>query len=135
MDSRFLDGLFGIIIGLLIAIIGLYIIISFKYTIVNKEHYEIEVNNLNNQDIKITLYESKIYSGVYFEGSVNNKVLTGSIKKTPSPITSYNLFLLILVITLSEILIFPYAIGALINHFKGKKLIDKLYLEVKELDS
>ncbi len=134
-DSRFIDGLFGVIIGFIILLIGIYILISFKYTLVSKEYQEFYLNKINDQKVVINLYHSKIYSSIYYEGNITNSVLTGFIKKSKSPIFDYNIFLLIIVLILSEILIFPFAIGALINHFKGRQIINKLNEEIKKLNS
>ena len=43
-----------------------------------------------------------------------------------SPIWSWNIYWLSLVILLSEILIFPYAAGALVFHFKCRNIINEL---------
>ena len=49
------------------------------------------------------------------------------------PFTKWNIFIQILVITLSEILIFPYAIGALVLYFQGKKILTKLDEEMSKI--
>lgn len=134
-DSRLIDGLFGIIIGFIIVLIGLYILISFKYTLVNKEYQEYECTNVENKKVVIYLYQSKIYSSIYYEGYIKDNILTGYIKKTKSPIFDYNIVLLVFILILSEILIFPYALGAFVNHFKGRKIVNKLNDEIKKLNS
>ena len=53
-------------------------------------------------------------------------ILPCCVIKGKNPIFKWNIFIIILVMILSEILIFPYSIGALINYFKHYKLIEKL---------
>lgn len=136
-DSRFMDGLFGLIVGLIIILIAGYIFIAPSISLIDKEYnvYKLmkEEMKINEEKIIITLKTSKFYAPIYYEGEVKNDLIEGHIKRGKSPIWNYNVFILIIVITLSEILIFPYAIGALVNHFKQIKLIDKLDEEMKKI--
>lgn len=136
-DSRFMDGLFGLIVGLIIILIAGYIFIAPSISLIDKEYNVYKLNNeenkINKEKIIINLKTSKFYAPIYYEGEIKDDLIEGHIKRGKSPIWSYNIFILILVITLSEILIFPYAIGALVNHFKQIKLIDKLDEEMKKI--
>ena len=80
---------------------------------------------LDNQ-IRIKLTNSKIYRNYVYLGNVSKNKIEGHIIQEKSPIWSWNIYILILVIVLSEILIFPYAIGALVFHFKCRNIIYEL---------
>jgi len=128
-DSRLLDGLFGLVVGVIIILIAIYIFIAPRISLIDKEYnvYECKSDeHILKEDINVLLYSSKFYAPIFYEGKVNGSKIEGHIKKGKTPIWSYNIFILIIVITLSEILIFPYAIGALVNHFKHIKLLNKL---------
>ena len=45
----------------------------------------------------------------------------------------WNIWIKILVFTLSEILIFPYAVGALVSYFKNGKLVSHLDKKMAEI--
>ena len=128
-DSRVINGIFGLVVGLLIVLIGIFVIIAPKISIVDRIHnvYKIINNKYDLKDeFKITLTNSKIYGSYYYEATIKDNVIDGYIKKTKSPIFKWNIYIKILIIVLSEILIFPYAVGALISHFKNVNLIKKL---------
>lgn len=136
-DSRMLDGFFGIGVGVLIIILGIFVLIAPKISIVDREHnvYKLIDNReskFTSNDIEIRLTKSKFYASFYYKGTINDNVIDGHIVKGKTPIFKWNIFILILVFTLSEILIFPYAVGALVNYFKNYKLIHKLDIIMKE---
>lgn len=134
-DIYKVNAICGIIAGLLIALVGLYIYLIPKVTISQKLHNVYKVNGeLKDKNIKIVLYESKIYSSIYYEAKVEDNIIDGMIKRGKSPLFSYNIFIIILLITLSEILVFPYAIKAFINHLNSNKLIKKLDDKMKDLN-
>ena len=136
VDTRLIDGLFGVVVGFINVLIGIFIIVAPKVSVVDREYNEfkaIDKNALLKDDIKIKLTNSKFYADFYFEGKIENDYIKGHIVKGKTPIWGWNIYLLILVITLSEILIFPYAIGALVNYFKGNKLFVNLDSKMLEL--
>lgn len=134
-DTTFISGLFGVVVGAIIMIIAAYILIQPKISILGKERnvYRYVNGNYDGENINIPLTNSKFYAIHYYEGKVENNIVDGVIKKGKSPIKSWNVWILVLVITLSEILIFPYAIGALVKHFKDIHMIDNLDNKMKEL--
>ena len=83
--------------------------------------------------IEIILTKSKFYSNFTYKGRANGNVVDGHIIKGESPIKKWNIYVIILVILLSEILIFPYAGGALWFHLSNYKLIVNLDEEMKKL--
>ncbi|MBE6137552.1 MAG: hypothetical protein E7176_04065 [Erysipelotrichaceae bacterium] len=130
VDSRMLDGLFGVVVGAIIILIGLFVLIAPKVSIIDKEHqvYKLKDNVISTfeENVEIKLTSSRFYADFYYKGIKNNDIIDGHIIKGKNPIFKWNIFIVILVMVLSEILIFPYAIGALVNYFKGYKLIKKL---------
>jgi hypothetical protein len=130
VDLRFVNGLVGMIVGIIIILISIYVLIAPKISILDKEYnmYILKDNQkqiLDNQ-IRIKLTNSKIYRNYVYLGNVSENKIEGHIIQEKSPIWSWNVYILILVIVLSEILIFPYAIGALVFHFKCRNIIYEL---------
>lgn len=133
-DPRLINGIFGLVVGLLISILGIFIIIAPKVSINDHEHnvYKIvdfskmEETIKTNKIISLQLTNSKYYRNLYYEATIVDDIIDGHINKGKWPIKEYNIFLLILLITLSEILIFPYAFFAVVNYFKNSKVIKKL---------
>lgn len=133
-NTRLLNGLFGMGVGIIIILISCYIFIAPKISIIDREHNIYISNGVNEVSrIEIKLTQSMLYGNyVYIGTRIGNKI-EGNIIKMKSPLFSWKIHVNILVILLSEILIFPYAIGALIFHFKSIKIIDKLDLEMEKL--
>ena len=134
-NLELISGLFGVLVGLIIFLIAIYVLIQPKISILGKERnvYKYINGDFKQEKISIKLTNSKFYADYYYEGNVNGNVVDGLIIKGKNPIKSLNIWILVFVIILSEILIFPYAVGALINHFKEYKILEKLDNEMKEL--
>lgn len=136
-DTTKVSGLFGIIVGLIIVLVGIFILIAPKISIVDKEHncYQLIQNSSHqqNQEMLIQLTFSKFYGNYFYKATFCDNILDGHIIKQKSPLRSWNKFLLVIVIILSEILIFPYAIGAFIFYFKNASLIQKLDTKMESL--
>lgn len=131
-DTRIINGIFGVVVGGIIILLGIFILISSKISIIDKEHNEYKkVNNSNiltitDNNIIIPLTNSKVCGNYIYKGQVENNLIIGDITKEKSPIRNWNIFIKILVIILSEILIFVYGIWNLIFYFKSRKIIKKL---------
>lgn len=128
-DSRMLDGMFGLLVGFIIVIVGVFILIAPKISLVDREHNVYKLNGIDgfqNEEIEIKLTNSRFYGDLIYKANKKDGIIDGHILKGKSPIFKWNIYFLILVCILSEILIFPYAIGALVFYFKGAKTIDKL---------
>ena len=90
--------------------------------------------------IEVKLTNNKIYSDYIYKAQIQNNIADGYLVKSKSPIFKWNIYIKILIIVLSEILIFPYMFGAIINYFKNSSLIKKLdnhmmklgYTKIKE---
>ena len=130
IDLRIINGLVGMIVGVVIVLISLYVFIAPKISVIDKEYnvYKLKESYkpMINKQIKIELTKSKFYRNYVYLGNVEGIKVVGNITQTKSPIWSWNIYLLCLVILLSEILIFPYAIGALVFHFKSRNVIVNL---------
>jgi len=129
-DLRVTNGLVGMIVGVIMILISIYIFIAPRISIVDREYnvYKIKENvePLKDEEIKIKLTNSNFYRDYVYVGKVDGDIIEGHIVQEKSPIFSWNIYVLSLVILLSEILIFPYAFGALVFHFKCRNIIDEL---------
>jgi len=144
-DLRVINGIVGMIVGIIMILISVYIFIAPRISIVDKEHnvYRLKENNEPiKEDIKVRLTNSNFYRDYVYIGKVDGDIVDGHIIQEKSPIFDWNIYVLILVIVLSEILIFPYAFGALLFHFKSRnivneldnKMMDKGYEKINDID-
>lgn len=127
--TRILDGIFGVVGGVLIVIIGIYMYCAPKLTIEEHKYniYIVPFNNLKQYDrVKVQLSESKIYGNYVYEGLVIGDQIEGVIKKERSPIASYSFFLRFILTIVIILLIVPYALGSLFFHLQGPKIVRKL---------
>lgn len=135
-DSREIDGWFGLAVGGLIVILGIFTFFAPKISLIDHKYnsYRLIESNRNSDEesIEIKLTDSKYYGNLTYIGKSKDGMVQGELVKGKSPIFKWNIWIKIFVIVLSEILIFPYAIGALIFYFKGPwviKKLDKIMLE------
>jgi len=134
-DTRIIDGIMGMCVGIIIALIAGYIFIAPRVSIVDREHnvYKVIDNSRVCEDkINIVLTNSKFYGNYSYVANVKDGIVDGHIVKGKSPLFEWNIWWKIAIILFSEILIFPYAGGALVFHFKNANLIDKLDGIMKE---
>ncbi len=133
-DSRMIDGMFGVIISIIIELIAIFVLIAPLFSLMDKERNDYEIiDKIKDKEINIQLTNSKFYGNYLYIGKINNNVIEGHIIKLKSPLFKFNIYIKIIGIILSEILIFPYAIGALVFYFKNGKLIKKLDAKMLEL--
>lgn len=133
--TRLLDGIFGVVGGILIVIIGVYMYAAPKLTIEEHKYniYIIPDNNLKQYDkVKVKLSDSKIYGNYVYEGLVIGDQIEGVIKKEKSPITNYSIIFKLLSILIIVILLVPYAFGSLVFHLQGPKMVRKLDKHMKQ---
>ncbi len=128
-DPRIFNGILGLVVSTIIVFIGVYVLIIPRYSIVGKE-VQLFIG-VGEQEVLIPLTSSKIYGNYYYQGKKEGEILKGYIYQDRSPIYKWNIVIKIIVIVLSEILIFPYMLGALINSFKGNYIIKKLNKKMK----
>lgn len=129
-DTRIINGIFGMSVGAIIVLISIYIYFAPNISIVDREHnvYKLKdgANKIEEGKVEIQLTHSKFYGNYTYVGNVKEDIIDGHIVKGKSPLGNWNIYVKILVIILSELLIFVYAGGALIFHFKNVTLIKKL---------
>ena len=129
-DLRVVNGIVGMIVGIIIILISAYVFVAPKVSIVDREHnvYKLKEDGegIKDKEIRIKLTNSKFYRDYIYVGKASNNIIDGHIVQEKSPIWSWNIYWLSLVILLSEILIFPYAAGALVFHFKCRNIINDL---------
>ncbi len=129
-DSRILDGVMGMCVGVIIVLIAIYIFVAPRISIVDREHNVYRLENskegIKEDNISITLTNSKFYGNYTYVATIKDGIVDGHIVKGKSPLFDWNLYFKIGMIILSEILIFPYAVGALVFHFKNASMIRKL---------
>lgn len=131
-DPSFFNGLFGAIVGLIIIIIGVIMMFLPEYDINQFRNIKFKTT-LEDQDFHLQITHSKFYSNYYLDGVIENGEFTGNIHRGHNPIWKYNIYLLIVLITLSEILIFPYAFGALVRYFKNHNILSDMEKQMLEL--
>ena len=134
-DYRFVCGLTGMIVGIGIVLIGIYVLYAPLISIVDRRHNVYKCNNdLEEGDFEVLLTSSKFYASYYYKGVIKDGIIDGYIVKGNIPLfKGWNIFVVILVCILSEILVFPYLIGSLIYYFKASTLVKKLDAKMKEL--
>lgn len=129
-DLRMINGLVGMIVGIIIILISVYVFVAPRVSIVDREHnvYKLKEGRdcIKDEGVKIQLTNSKFYRDYIYVGKVVGDRIDGHIVQEESPIWCWNIYWLSLVILLSEILIFPYAFGALVFHFKCRNIINEL---------
>lgn len=135
-DTRLINGIVGMLVGIVIILISIYIYYAPRVSIVDREHNIYRLingnNSINEEKVNIKLTNSKFYGDYVYIGINKDNIIDGHINKEKSPIFGWNIYIKILIIVLSEILIFPYAIGALVFHIKCRNIIKKLDLMMIE---
>lgn len=136
-NFNFINGIVGMIVGVIIIFIAIFIFFAPSLSIVDKEHriYKLKencVSMFNDESIEIQLTNSKYHRNYYFLGYKNNDVIDGHIIQKKSPILSWNIWVLIIVFTLSEILIFPFGVSAFIFYIKSHKIIKEIDLFMED---
>lgn len=121
-----LSGIFGIVVGSIIMILSIFVYFAPKYSIVDKEHHVYKTNKTDQENLEIMLKYSKFYGGYKYHANIKDGICDGHIVRTKGELFKAHWSVLTIMIILSEILIFPYAIGAIVNYFKCFHLIEKL---------
>lgn len=142
-DNTLINGIFGIVVGVVIMLLSLFIYFAPRYSIIDRTYNVYKSNeNVDDLDINIRLKESFWYGGYSYKAEVKDNICRGYIIKDKSRIMSLNIYIEILLIILSEILIFVYAIGYIVYYIKCIHLIDDLdkimfdnnYKKINEFD-
>lgn len=144
-NANRVNGLSGTGVGLFIVLLGIFILILPKASIIDREYseykYAISFNdskmkidsyqgkyliNINHNKIEIIFSDSKVYGRYYFTGCIDENKITGYLKLQRNFFKKLHWILKILIIILSEILIFVWLIGRAINFIRNSYLPKKL---------
>lgn len=129
-----LNGLSGMGVGVITLLLSIFIYFAPRVSIIDKEHNKYilmkkEDNKLIDMDKKegvIVLKKDKIHGNYQYCYSVSNDIVDGHINKTKWVWYKWNIYVQILVIVLSEILIFIYAVSRLVYYFRCLRLVKEL---------
>ena len=133
-NVNMLNGFSGMGVGVVALLLAIYIYFAPRVSIIDREHNKyVLVKKENNSlvDLEkesgvIVLKKDKIHGDYQYCYNVENGVVDGHISKTKWVWYRWNIYIQILVIVLSEILIFVYAITRLIYYFRCLRLIQEL---------
>ena len=126
-DNSLLCAICGVSVGSLIMLLSIFMYIAPKYSIYDKKYHSYKsISETEDKNIEIDLYFSKWYGGYTYIGKLENGVINGQIITRKNEIMKMNKMLLVLLIVLSEILIFVYAVGKIVSYIKCLNIIDKL---------
>lgn len=137
-EMEFLNKYMGFMVGILIFLISIYIYFGDK---LGRDNCYYTYKGSLNGDLFIT--KSRLYPNYYYKYTSVDDLIIGKIEIGKNPIFHKNIILTIIIIVLSEILIFPYLVGLLIFQIKsnniGKKLdnimSEKNYLKLHITDN
>lgn len=127
-NTRLTSGIFGISVGSIIILLAIFVLLAPKVSLVDRKFnkYELASVDLLDDDVIIPLRKSRFYSSYHFSGYKSGNVVEGYIVKEKNPFWNLHIVLKIIFIIFSEILIFGYGIGALVNYFSNGKIIKNL---------
>ncbi|MDE7263501.1 MAG: hypothetical protein K2N64_02410 [Anaeroplasmataceae bacterium] len=125
-----IDNWFGLVVGISIILMGCFVFIAPLISIVDRKRnvYQMTEDSDFNTECRIRyqLTKSRIYGNYFYIGRIQGGLIRGVVVKGKNPILQFNIFVKMILILFSEILIFPYAVGALIFHFRCATIIKKL---------
>lgn len=120
-EMEFLNQNMGFMVSIIIFMISLYIYFGAH---LGRDNCFYTYKGYLEGDLFIT--KSRLYPNYYYKYVSDDNLITGKIEIDRNPIFHKNILLTIIIIILSEILIFPYLIGLLIFQIRcnsiGKKL-------------
>ena len=125
------SSLFGLITGIFVMVLSLFMFLSPFITITNQEQNDFLLiqkskNNLIKEEGSLTLAKSFIYGNYVYLYKFNGEVVSGNIIKEDGFWKKTHLLIKIILIVLSEILIFVWLIGRFIYFLRCMFLIKKL---------
>lgn len=132
-----INGIVGISLGFLLIILSVFIYFAPQLCIEDRSHQVFQKKGDEKSkdltSVRILLKKNKIYGDYIYEGERKEKnIVDGYIVKEKAGFYSLPLFFKILLLILSEILIFPYLIGRLFYFFSCAKLPQKLMKYMEE---
>ena len=116
------SSLFGFIVGIFVMVLSIFMVFSPYITIANQEKNDFILVNKDKNNLEegeLTLFKSFIYGDyVYKYKFINEEEVSGEITKKSGFWRKTHILIKILLIILSEILIFVWLIGRFIYFFK-----------------
>lgn len=147
------NGLSGAGVGGFIVLLGIFILILPKASIIDREYSEyryvisLEDSKMkidsykgsysiirNDDQIEIVFSNSRVYGKYYFTGYIDENGINGHLKHHRNFFKQIHWTLKILIILLSEILIFVWLIGRVINFIRNSYLPQRLDRLMKSLN-
>ena len=132
-NRMYINGMTGIIGGIIILLLGIYIFFAPLLSIIDRDHNifvleEKELNTFNteNGSIYIELSKSKIYGDYFFIGTVSNDVVDGHIIRGRGFWSELHPVLKVLCLMFSFILIFVYMFLGFFYFLKTANMPQKL---------
>ena len=124
------SSLFGFIVGIFVMVLSIFMVFSPYITIANQEKNDFilvnkDKNNLEEEG-ELTLSKSFIYGDYVYKYKFINEEVSGEITKKSGFWRKTHILIKILLIILSEILIFVWLIGRFIYFLRCSTLIKKL---------
>lgn len=140
IDINFYNGISGISIGIFTLIISLFIIFSKKYSLIVNNNFTFKLIDssknkkldLTNKEDSFILIKSKIYGTYIYSYICIDDSINGKITKIKPSIKNVNIFIKVILIILSELLIFVYLVGYIIFLIFLIFLKDKLIKIMKD---
>lgn len=138
------NGFTGVAIGLFIIVLGIFIIILPKASMIDHQYNEYlylaskedtinQINNCNDKRIicngnqlTIIFSKSRVYGTYYFSAEILDDKIVGTLNHKCHFFKELNILLKVLVIILSEILLFVWLIGRFISFIRNSFLPAKL---------
>ena len=141
MENMFVCGLSGVIVGMVIVVIAVYIYFAPRVSLIDRSHNTYVVKDgedglidfTSNKNFSLTLSKSKVFGNYVFSAKQTDVGVEGNIIRTKNYWHKLNIWWKIFIILLSEILIFAYAVWAIVYFFKNLNLIKKLDEKMFEL--
>lgn len=153
-NSNFYNGLFGVAVGFFTIILGIFILILPKISMNGKTHNEYiyktskdetisKIKNyqgkykitVEDNKIEIIFANSKVYGKYCYDGIIGENDIIGDLKYENHFFKNLNLIWKIILIILSEILIFVWLIGKFIEFIKNSNLPKKLTKLMNSFDT
>ena len=87
-----LDGLLGIIVGIIMILIGIYIFFAPRISIVDRKHNSykaMDASQFTCEEFTIQLTHSKLYGNYVYHAKLEDEIIDGVILKEKSPIFNW----------------------------------------------
>lgn len=134
-DTNFYNGITGVIIGVVTVLLAVYVYFAPQISIIDREHnaFRLCTPSLNETikpsadgKVELVLCRSAIYSSCVYRAQMSGDVVEGDIVKTVSGFFRLRIEIKIVLLILSEILVFVWLAGYAVYFFRTVNLPRKL---------